>query len=213
MTSRSTFDDDYGNPRQINDLLTKPEVPGLVPRRAMSIAAVPSAAGEALANDFEELFRAHYELVYRTAYSVTGNRPDAEDVLQTIFLRLLRRLPPDFDRNPKGYLYRAAINLSLNIIRTRRRQAPADDLDRLPAPVDPGPMPADDPIRRALLDAIAQLKPRAVEILILHYEHDYSDAQIAHMLGTSRGTIAVTLYRTRARLKKLLSRAIPETQS
>jgi len=195
MTSRSTFDDDYGNPRQINDLLTKPEVPGLVPRRAMSIAAVPSAAGEALANDFEELFRAHYELVYRTAYSVTGNRPDAEDVLQTIFLRLLRRLPPDFDRNPKGYLYRAAINLSLNIIRTRRRQAPADDLDRLPAPVDPGPMPADDPIRRALLDAIAQLKPRAVEILILHYEHDYSDAQIAHMLGTSRGTIAVTLYR------------------
>ena len=114
MTSRSTIDDDYGNPRQINDLLTKPEVPGLVPRRAMSIAAVPSAAGEALANDFEELFRAHYELVYRTAYSVTGNRPDAEDVLQTIFLRLLRRLPPDFDRNPKGYLYRAAINLSLN---------------------------------------------------------------------------------------------------
>ena len=62
-------------------------------------------------------------------------------------------------------------------------------------------------------DVIAQVKPRAVEILILHYEHDYSDAQIAHMLGTSRGTIAVTLYRTRARLKKLLSRAIPETQS
>jgi RNA polymerase sigma-70 factor, ECF subfamily len=179
----------------------------------MSIAAVPSVAGEALANDFEELFRTHYELVYRTAYSVTGNRPDAEDILQTIFLRLLRRLPPDFDRNPKGYLYRAAINLSLNIIRTRKREAPADDLDRLPAPVDPGPMPADDPMRRALLDAIAQLKPRAVEILILHYEHDYSDAQIAQMLGTSRGTIAVTLYRTRARLKTLLSRAIPETQS
>jgi RNA polymerase sigma-70 factor (ECF subfamily) len=179
----------------------------------MSIAAVPSVAGEALANDFEELFRAHYELVYRTAYSVTGNRPDAEDVLQTIFLRLLRRLPPDFDRNPKGYLYRAAINLSLNIIRMRKREAPADDLERLPAPVDPAPMLADDPIRRALLDAIAQLKPRAVEILILHYEHDYSDAQIARVLGTSRGTIAVTLYRTRARLKTLLSRAIPETQS
>jgi len=166
-----------------------------------------------LVDEFEALFRAHYELVYRTAYSVTGNRPDAEDVLQTIFLRLLRRLPPDFDLNPKGYLYRAAINLSLNIVRTRKRQVPADDLDRLPAPIEPASMAADDPIRRALLDAIAQLKPRAVEILILHYEHDYSDAQIARMLGTSRGTIAVTLYRTRARLKTLLSRAIPETQS
>jgi len=43
-----------------------------------------------------------------------------------------------------------------------------------------------------------------VEILILHYEHDYSDAQIGKLLGTSRGVIAVTLYRARARLKKLL---------
>jgi RNA polymerase sigma-70 factor (ECF subfamily) len=179
----------------------------------MSIAAVPSSAGEALANEFEALFLEHHELVYRTAYSVTGNRADAEDVLQTIFLRLLRGLPPDFDRNPKGYLYRAAVNLSLNILRSRKRQAPADGLERLPAPVDTTPAPADDPLRRALLDAIGQLKPRAVEILILHYEHDYSDAQIARMLGTSRGTIAVTLYRTRARLKKLVSRAIPETQS
>lgn len=178
----------------------------------MSIAAVPTAAGEALANDFEELFRDHHSLVYRTAYSVTGNRHDAEDVLQTIFLRLLRRLPHDFDRNPKGYLYRAAVNLSLNIVRSRKREAPADGLECLAAPVDPALATADDPIRRGLLDAIAQLKPRAVEILILHYEHDYSDAQIAQMLGTTRGTIAVTLYRTRARLKKLLSRAIPETQ-
>jgi RNA polymerase sigma-70 factor (ECF subfamily) len=179
----------------------------------MSTAAVPSAASDALANEFEELFRAHYELVYRTAYSVTGNRHDAEDVLQTIFLRLFRRLPPDFDRNPKGYLYRAAINLSLNIIRSQKRHVPDDDLERLPAPVEPSAPGPDDATRRALLDALAQLKPRAVEILILHYEHDYSDAQIAQMLGTSRGTIAVTLYRTRARLKTLLSRAIPEAHS
>jgi RNA polymerase sigma-70 factor (ECF subfamily) len=66
---------------------------------------------------------------------------------------------------------------------------------------------SDDGLQRSLLDAIAQLNPRAVEILILRYEHDHSDAEIAKMLGTSRGTIAVSLYRTRARLKKLLLRA------
>ena len=176
----------------------------------MSIAALPSPAGDALVDEFDALFRAHYELVYRTAYSVTGNQPDAEDVLQTIFLRLLRRLPPDFDRNSKGYLYRAAINLSLNIVRTRKRQVPPDDLERLPAPVEPAAPGPEDATRRALLAAIAQRKPRAVEILILHYEHEYSDAQIARLLGTSRGTIAVTLYRTRARLKKLLTRTIRE---
>lgn len=177
----------------------------------MPIAAVHSLAGEALANDFEVLFRTHHELVYRTAYSVTGNRSDAEDVLQTVFLRLLRRMPPDFDVNPKGYLYRAAINLSLNTLRSRKHLASADGLDQVPAPVDTAREP-DDGIRRQLTQAIAQLKPKAVEILILHYEHGYSDAQIAQMLGTSRGTIAVSLYRTRARLKKLLSR-VSEEQS
>jgi DNA-directed RNA polymerase specialized sigma24 family protein len=47
-------------------------------------------------------------------------------------------------------------------------------------------------------------------MLILRYEHNYSDAQIAKMLGKSRGTVAVTLYRTRARLKKLLRAASGE---
>jgi RNA polymerase sigma-70 factor (ECF subfamily) len=63
----------------------------------------------------------------------------------------------------------------------------------------------EDELQRSLVDAIAQLRPRAVEILILRYTHGYSDAQIARMLGKSRGTIAVTLYRARARLRKLLS--------
>jgi RNA polymerase sigma-70 factor, ECF subfamily len=175
----------------------------------MPTAAVYSLPGDTLANDFEVLFRAHHELVYRTAYSVTGNRSDAEDVLQTIFLRLLRGLPPGFDANPKGYLYRAAINLSLNTLRSRKHLASADGLDQLPAPVDTAPDP-DTGVRRQLTQAIAQLRPRAVEILILHYEHGYSDAQIAKLLGTSRGTIAVSLYRTRARLKKLMSRASEE---
>jgi RNA polymerase sigma factor (sigma-70 family) len=137
---------------------------------------------------------------------VTGSRPDAEDVLQIIFLRLLRRgLPPELWKNPKGYLYRAAVNVSLNTVRDRERRK-ADGGERLLAIVDPAvPAEPDDPIRRYLLDAIAQLKPRAVEILILRYVHDYSDAEIARMLGTSRGTVAVALFRARARLKTLLS--------
>lgn len=162
----------------------------------------------ALPSELDKLFQEHYRLIYRTAYSVTGSRHDAEDVLQTVFLRLLRRgFPPDFSRNPQGYLYRAAVNLSLNTVRTRQRQQLVDGVERLLAPVPADGSGPDDGLQRSLLDAIAQLKPRAVEILILRYEHDYSDAAIAKMLGTSRGTIAVTLYRTRARLKKLLLRA------
>jgi RNA polymerase sigma factor (sigma-70 family) len=196
-------------PISILELLTNLQVWCLDTEERMSIAAVPSMSDVALPSELEDLFQEHYRLIYRTAYSVTGSRQDAEDVLQTVFVKLLRRgCPPDFERNPQGYFYRAAVNLALNTVRTRKRQQWVGGVEGLLAPV-PAESSPDDGLQLSLLDAIAQLKPRAVEILILRYEHDHSDAEIAKMLGTSRGTIAVTLYRTRARLKKLLLRATP----
>jgi RNA polymerase sigma-70 factor (ECF subfamily) len=171
----------------------------------MTTATVSDLIGEPLAQELEDLFQQHYQLVYRTAYGITGRAEDAEDVLQTVFLKLLRRgSSPDIQKNPKGYLYRAAVNLSLDTLQARKRHALADEADR-PEPVQPAVHPVPHGItRKRLSDALAQLRPRAVEILILRYEHDYSDAEIAKMLGTSRGVIAVSLYRSRARLKKLL---------
>jgi RNA polymerase sigma-70 factor (ECF subfamily) len=180
----------------------------LVERPVPSVVEGLSSAREtALTSELEDLFRDHHQLIYRTAYSVTGSRPDSEDVLQVIFLRLLRRgLPPDLLKNPKGYLYRAAINVSLNTVRDRERRKADGDAARLLTVVDPGaPAGLDGEIRRQLLEAIAKLNPRAVEILILRHVHEYSDAEIARMLGTSRGTVAVALFRARARLRKLLS--------
>ena len=168
----------------------------------MSMPTFNSVRSEMLEKEFEELFLAHYQMVYRTAYSVTGSRQDAENVLQSLFLKLLQlEYPPDIERSLKGYLYRAAINLSLNIVRARKRRDESEDVDSLAAP-EPSDHASER--KRRLLDAVAQLPPRAVEILILRYEHDYSDAEIAKMLGTTRGSIAVTLFRTRTRLKRLL---------
>jgi len=177
----------------------------------MSTAIVVRASGENLGQEFEEIFREHYQLVYRTAYSVTGNRQDAEDVLQTIFVRLLQReYPPDLWKSPKAYLYRAAVNVSLSILRSRKRLRTAVDVEELDLPAtDNGSSDPDDEIQRSLLNAIAQLNPQAVEMLILRYEHNYSDAEIARMLGKSRGSVAVTLYRARARLKNLLKKEKP----
>ena len=170
---------------------------------------MPSAAAplpdQAVDDAFERFFRDHHGFVYRTAYSVTGTRQDAEDVVQTIFLRLLRRgLPDDVRQNPKTYLHRAAINGSLNIVRARKRHHPMGDVEclRAIAPVvDRNPA---DEMRERLIRAMGKLRPRVVEMLVLRYEHDYRDAEIAKMLGTSRGVVAVTLYRARARLRKAL---------
>jgi RNA polymerase sigma-70 factor, ECF subfamily len=178
----------------------------------MSTVAISNATVHPDAWEFEDIFREHYGLVHGTAYGVTGRREDAEDVVQTVFLRLLRReTPPELRRNPKAYLYRAAVNESLNIIRSRRRH-PTTELEhaRVPA-VEAGDLQAET-IHRKLYEAIAELKPKAAEILILRYVHDYSDAQIAKLLGTSRGTIAVSLYRSRTRLKKLLRNSLGDDQ-
>jgi RNA polymerase sigma-70 factor (ECF subfamily) len=184
----------------------------LYTEKHMTTATVSDLIGEPLAQELEDLFHQHYQLVYRTAYGITGRAEDAEDVLQTVFLKLLRRgASPDIQKNPKGYLYRAAVNLSLDTIQSRKRHALSDEGNRVEA-VQPALNPEPDDIsRKRVSDALAQLRPRAVEILILRYEHDYSDAEIAKMLGTSRGVIAVSLYRSRARLKKLLRR-IPERE-
>src|SRR5205809_770734 len=72
--------------------------------------------------DFEQIYREYAPLIYRTAWGVLGNPEDAQDVLQMIFVRLLRReFPPDLQKNPKAYLRRAAVNQSLNILKARRR--------------------------------------------------------------------------------------------
>ena len=171
----------------------------------MSTVTVSNPKSPSVAGEFEQIFQEHSRLIYRTAFGVTGSPEDAEDILQTIFLRLLRReFPPDLKKNPRGYLYRAAVNLSLDTMRARRRQVAvdADSLDLLGA-LDPK---TDDELHSRLYAAMAELQPEAAETLILRHIHDYSDAEIAQMLGTSRTVVAVRLFRSRARLKRILRR-------
>ena len=158
-----------------------------------------------LTQEFEEIFRRHFHFVYRTAFKVTGSRQDAEDIVQTIFLRLLRReLPAALRAKPQAYLYRAAINASVSALRSQRRHHLTDDFSRLETPSPDTGDQIEKQQQDRLRGAIGQLSPQAVELLILRYEHGYSDAEIAKLLGKSRGTIAVTLYRARARLKRLV---------
>src|SRR5262245_21606465 len=144
----------------------------------MSTATV-SDRSKFLDNDFERVYREHAALVYRTAYGVLGNREDAEDVLQAVFLKVLRiELSPNLDTNQRGYFYRAALNLSLDVLEARRRRPHLIEANmpfEIEAPV------ADDPvvkheIHQHLYQAIAKLNPRTAEILALRYVHDSSDA-------------------------------------
>src|SRR5262249_2640169 len=148
-------------------------------------------------SEFDQLFREHYQLVYRTAFSVTRSEEDAEDVLQTIFLSLLRReFPPDLKKSPKAYFYRAAFNRSLDVVRARRRKVVSAETERVEKPVSQEWEFAEEAERR-LYEAIAQLHPTAVQMLMLRYVHKHSVAEIASLLGTTQSTVAVSLFRSR----------------
>jgi RNA polymerase sigma-70 factor (ECF subfamily) len=113
-------------------------------------------------------------------------------------------LPPDLQRNPKGYLYRAAVNLSLNVIRARKRRRLTDNPEHLEIAIERSQSNATADLQQDVAEAISQLEPEAAHVVLLRYVHNYSDAEIAKLLGVSRGTVAMRLFRARARLKKLM---------
>ena len=78
--------------------------------------------------EIEKIFVAHHDRVYRAAYRVTGSASDAEDVVQTVFLRLIRN-PRDFAvvDDAGNYLHRAGINAALDLVRSRKVAVPLDE--------------------------------------------------------------------------------------
>jgi len=136
--------------------------------------------------------------VLRTAYKVTGSASDAEGVLQTIFLRLLRN-PQMVARldNQESYLRRAAVNASLDLLRSRQesRNVQLTDMPSGAAGPDAGELKA------ALRRALARLAPRSAEVFALRFFDGLTNQQIARMLGISRVLVAVTVHRARLQLR------------
>ena len=174
-------------------------------------AALPMTdhPGETSRDQLSQLFADHHRRVLVAAYRITGSMADAEDVVQTVFLRLGKGegLPP---KNAGSYLYRAAINGALDLLR-RRKIALVEPIDA--AASVPSASRADAPdigITRSelagqLRQAISELPPRAAEMFTLRYIEELGNREIAALMGTSQAVVAVTLHQTRSRLQKKLA--------
>ena len=120
----------------------------------METATFPAADTLALVtpdSGFRELYQRHSTVVYRTALRVTGNAADAEDVLQTVFLRILdRKVAVDNEWSPEGFLRRAATNASIDLLRRKSKNRESS----LPEGFEPGmretPLLLKERLRRAL---------------------------------------------------------------
>jgi RNA polymerase sigma-70 factor (ECF subfamily) len=158
----------------------------------------------------EALFKEHYGAVYRAAYRITGDPMDAEDVLQTVFTRILRREEDlDLSQGAGSYLHRAAVNAALDLLRQRKRR-PAMTLEEAePQLVDevsanPEQHQEGRELRSRLRAALGRLSPKAAEIFTLRYFEGVGNLEIARQMGASQTSIAVILHRARHRLQKEL---------
>jgi RNA polymerase sigma-70 factor (ECF subfamily) len=154
--------------------------------------------------ELDDLFDAHHGMVFRTAYRITGNAADAEDVLQTVFLRLLGRGPGgNALENPESYLRRAAINVALDVVRAGRdtRSVPLEEAPPAEALQEPRGL------RMALTRAIALLSTREAEVFALRFFEDRSNKDIAAALGISQVHVAVILHRARTAIRGELQQA------
>jgi RNA polymerase sigma factor (sigma-70 family) len=175
----------------------------------------PVAAGSAIMpsamtrEGLSELFRVHYRRVLSAAYRITGSMADAEDIAQTVFLRIASVDNPP-SASAGSYLYRAAINGALDLLR-RRKTAPASPLEDAAgvASSERGSSPEVEASGRELGEllrvAVSELPPRRAEMFMLRYVEDMGNRDIARLMGTSQAVVAVTLHGVRSRLKKRLT--------
>jgi len=146
--------------------------------------------------------------VFRTAHRITGSAADAEDVLQTVFLRLVRTQENrNLSEHPEAYLSRAAINASLDLLRGRTRSKSVT-LEEAGSDVlvsryrSPEAQHAERELQTLIRQAVARLGETAAEMFILRYYEGHSNQQIARMLGTSQIVVGVVLHRARTKLRK-----------
>ena len=157
----------------------------------------------------EKAFLENHEVVYRAAYHITANASDAEDVLQTLFLRLVRReLLPDFKCGWPAYLHRSAVHIALDVVRARARQGPLGDRELMLQDNRPDPHRehAAAELQQEFRRALAELNPNAAEIFILYYVEGYKLREIAGLVNSTKSAVAVTLFRARSRLRKSMSK-------
>jgi RNA polymerase sigma-70 factor (ECF subfamily) len=152
---------------------------------------------------FADLYNRHYEAVFRAALRVTGNPADAEDVLQTVFLRVLARGgEAEAGPLPAAYFRRAAVNAAVDLLRRRAVHAEAVYDDQAPHAAVPPPSLLKEQLRRA----IATLDGDDATLFLLRHVEGLSIEELAGMFQLEKNNVAVRLHRIRHRLQTEMER-------
>lgn len=141
------------------------------------------------------LFHQYKDVVYRLALSLTGSPADAEDVTQTVFLKLMEKQPELEPGKERAWLLQVTANECRSLYRWLRRRSTVS-LDEALAVAAPEYTP--------LLTHVMQQRPKDRAVLYLFYYEGFSTEEIGRMLHTSQSAVTTRLHRARKTLKATL---------
>jgi RNA polymerase sigma factor (sigma-70 family) len=148
--------------------------------------------------ELQALFEEHWERLCQVVFRIVGDMDEAQDLVLETLLQLHQR-PPRNPHNVSGWLYRVATNRGLNALRAReRRQRYEDAAGKLELESSASNDPAAEIERleqsHRVRTALAKIKPRSAQILMLRYS-GFSYAEIAASVGVAPGSVGKLLAR------------------
>jgi len=173
--------------------------------RTEDIKRSSAQASEGVA-EFESTFQEHWPRVYGVLFRLVGDHAEAEDLALEVFWRLYRQSRQASD-NLGGWLYRVAMNLGFNALRTQKRRARYEEqAGRLMSASTTSPDPAEaaerTDQRRRVRAVLAQMQPRAAKVLILRFS-GFTYAEIAAAIGVAPNSIGTLLARAEGEFENI----------
>lgn len=143
------------------------------------------------------LFEEYHDMVYRLALAGTHSRQEAEDITQTVFLKLLDGKHSPQPGKERAWLIKVTINASRDLMRSfwRKKTESLDDMD-----MDCFSAPEES----ALFEAVMALPEKYRVVVHLHYYEGYTCAEIGELLSLSASAISMRLHRARTILRNNL---------
>jgi RNA polymerase sigma-70 factor (ECF subfamily) len=159
---------------------------------------------------FQQLVERHKAFVYNTCYNLIGNYQQAEETAQDVFFQVYKSAS-DFRHKSKvsTWLYRIAVNRSLNVIRHNKRSRWIKGLIDLETEAFEGEEPdkllEKKEMKDLLRDAVDSLPEKQRTVFILNKYESLSSKEIAEILGISTNSVEVRIHRAKLNLQKKLA--------
>lgn len=143
----------------------------------------------------EQLVTRYENRLYRTALAILGNREDAEDVIQEVFIKVFQKAPLfASEEHEKAWLIRVTVNQCRSILRSPWRQIRTALLDSYPAA---------SPEQRNVMEAVLELPWKYRIVIHLFYYEGYSVREISGLTGQKESTVRSQLTRAREMLRRI----------